>query len=433
MFKKIVRSHLERKVKQYFKKHKPFLVVVVGSVGKTSTKAAIATVLSEKYRVRAHDGNHNMDISVPLALLGIEYPGTINSISEWLKVFSAMNMRIRGEKDVDVIVQELGTDTPGEVAHFGMYLQPDIAVVTAVSDEHMEFFGTLDAVAKEELSVAKYSRLTLVNRDDVATKYASLAETSTIDTYGLSEHAEYRLIIEAANPLDGRIGKLVAPEWGEVPFNLQLVGAHSLKAAAAAAAVGAKLGLTSEQVAVGASKIRPTKGRMQLLHGLLETTLIDDTYNSSPLAVEAALNTLYTIEAPQRIAILGSMNELGTTSAQSHTKVGEMCDPSKLEWVVTIGAEAANYLAPAATKKGCQVRSFKTPYQAGGFVHSVLKEGAVVLAKGSQNGVFAEEALKVLLHDTDDEEKLVRQSEYWMDIKRDQFSFFSPLQETVED
>ncbi len=431
MFKKIVRFVLEHKVKRYFKKHSPQLVVVVGSVGKTSTKTAIATVLSERLRVRAHEGNHNDVMSVPLALLGVDYPGQVHSVKEWLKVFAAMNLRIKEEKDVDVIVQELGTDHPGEIPTFGRYLKPDIAVVTAVSDEHMEFFGNLDAVAREELSVAAYSKTTVINRDDVSGKYADFAKTTSVDTYGRSEPAEYRLSVEPASPVDGRIGKLFTPEWGELPITLQLVGDHSLKAAAAAACVAAKLGLTSAETTLGIGKILPTKGRMQVLRGLKETVLIDDTYNSSPLAAAAALKTLYETPAPQRIAILGSMNELGSTSAQAHEKIGQLCDPLKLEWVVTIGDEAAKYLAPAAAKKGCQVKSFKTPYQAGGFVHGVMMPGAVVLAKGSQNGVFAEEAIKVLLRDADDEARLVRQTAYWLDVKSEQFSAFSA--EEVDD
>ena len=425
MFKSIVRSLMERRVKKYFNKYKPILVVVTGSVGKTSTKTAIATVLSEKFRVRAHDGNHNMDVSVPPALLGVTFPDEVHSVSSWIQVLRAMTLRISEPKDVDVIVQELGTDKPGDVPYFGKYLKPDIAVVTAVSDEHMMNFGSLDDVAKEELSVASYSKLTIINRDDIDAHFSSYASTANIDTYGLDAHAEYRLVVEPANPLDGRAGKLVAPEWGELPISAQLVGDHALKAAAAAACVATKLGLSSKQIAVGVSKIRPTKGRMNVLRGLEGSTLIDDTYNSSPLAVQAALRTLYAIDAPQRIAILGSMNELGVTSAASHESAGKLCDPSKLEWVVTIGDEAAKNLAPAAEKQGCQVRSFTTPYQAGGFVHSVLRHGAVVLAKGSQNGVFAEEAVKELLHSTEDEEQLVRQSEYWQKVKEEQFSAFS--------
>jgi len=342
-----------------------------------------------------------------------------------------MSLRIRQEKDVDVIIQELGTDHIGDVEHFGKYLNPNIAVITAVSEEHMEYFKTLDAVAKEELSVAAFSQLTIINRDDIDEKFAPLARTQSIDTYGLSDKAEYRLIIEPASPLDGRIGRLICPEWDEVPVNLQLVGDHSLKAATAAACVGAKLGLTSQHIAVGMSKIKPVAGRMRVLQGLNETVLIDDTYNASPRAVKAALDTLYAItDAPQRIAILGSMNELGETSPQAHEQIGMYCDPAKLDWVVTIGADANKYLAPAATKKGCQVKSYDSPYEAGGFVHSVMKERAVILAKGSQNGVFAEEALKMLLHDSDDEQKMVRQSETWMNIKHQQFNLDSHIDPT---
>lgn len=429
MFKKFIQTYLEYLTKKYLNRHRPKLVVVVGSVGKTGTKVAIATVLSEKFRVRLHEGNHNTHMSVPLSIMGIKYPEDIRSWKEWRDVFKAAKLRINGETDVDVIVQELGTDSPGDIPYFAKYLRPDIALVTAVSDEHMEFFGTLDAVAKEELSIARFSELTIVNRDDVDAKYAGLAETSNISTYGLSEQAEYRLEIAAANPLDGRIGQLYCPEWESVPVTIQLIGDHSLKAAAGAAAVATKLGLTSQQIAVGISKIKPTPGRMQVLRGLKGTTLIDDTYNASPLAAKAALRTLYTIDATQRIAILGSMNELGDMSAQLHEMVGAECDSRKLEWVVTIGEEAERYLAPAAKKNGCQVRSFRSPYEAGGFVNSVMKRGAVILAKGSQNGVFAEEALKVLLHTTEEERRLVRQSPSWMKRKQEQFSArFEPTQ-----
>lgn len=422
MFKTLIQKYLEYLTKKYLKRHQPKIVVVVGSVGKTGTKVAIATVLSEKYRVRLHEGNHNTHMSVPLSIMGIQYPDNIRSFNEWRTVFAAAKLRIKGEKDVDVIVQELGTDRPGDIIQFSKYLKPDIAVVTAVSDEHMEFFGALDKVAEEELSVAKFSTLTIVNRDDVAGRFAQYAETKTITTYGLSEPAEYRLEIAEASPLEGRIGRLISPEWESVPVTVQLIGSHSLKAVAAAGAVAAKLGLTSEQVAVGISKVKPTPGRMQVLRGLNDTTLIDDTYNASPLAVKAALITLYEIDSPQRIAILGSMNELGDQSAQLHELVGKDCDPNKLDWVVTIGEEAEKYLAPAAKRNGCQVRSFSSPYQAGGFVNSVMKPGAVILAKGSQNGVFAEEAVKVLLHATEEEHSLVRQSPTWMQRKQQQFT-----------
>src|SRR3990170_592046 len=112
MMKKIIRLLLEKRVRTYLKKHKPILVLVAGSVGKTSTKQAIATVLNEKYHVRAHAGNHNTHFSVPTAIMGVEYPENPRSIGQWLAVLQAMKLRIKQEKDVDVIVQELGTDSP---------------------------------------------------------------------------------------------------------------------------------------------------------------------------------------------------------------------------------------------------------------------------------------------------------------------------------
>src|SRR5260221_9448082 len=102
------------------------------------------------------------------------------------------------------------------------------------------------------------------------------------------------------------------------------------------------------------------------------------------------------------------MNELGAESASAHQAAGSYCDPQKLDLVVTVGEEAQKYLAPAAQQVGCQVESFATPYQAGEFVASKLKPKTVVLAKGSQNGVFTEEAVKILLNDPADSARLVR-------------------------
>ncbi len=421
MLKFIVERILQHYVTRYLKKHKPTLVVVVGSVGKTSTKMAIATVLGEKLRVRTHDGNHNTPLSAPLAMMGVEYPDDPKSIRQWRAVFAAARLRIRQPKDADVIVQELATDRPGEIPQFARYLRPDIAVVTAVGLEHMEFFKKLDAVAKEELSIAKVSKLTIVNRDDIDQRYAKYADTHAITTYGTSDAAEYRIHIEFGIQLEGVTGDFISPDWEPFTVNLQVVGEHNVKAVAAAGAVGAKLGLSAEQIAVGMAKVRPIPGRMNRLRGLEGSTIIDDSYNSSPMAVAAALKTLYSIEVSQRIAVLGSMNEFGELSPRAHEAVGALCNPAKLDWVVTVGRDAANYLAPAAQKKGCQVRAFGSPFEAGGFVHSVIKPGALILVKGSQNGVFTEEVTKMLLHDINDENQLVRQDPKWMAIKEAAF------------
>ncbi len=426
MFKKFIQKKLENYVKAYFKSHPQVkLVVVVGSVGKTSTKMAIATVLSERYRVRVHEGNHNAELSAPLAILGIDYPTYIKSISSWLNVFKAAKYRIKHPDDIDVIIQEIGSDRIGQVAHAGRYLHPDIAVITAVSPEHMEFFGSLENVAREELKAANFSEMAIINRDDIAGEYAKFLTNPNISTYGSSAAAEYYVAEQDFDIMDGISGQFIAKDWQEpTEIEVKLLGEHTLRSVAAAGVVAIKLGLNSSEVSKGLSKIKSVKGRMNVLRGVKGSTIIDDSYNSSPLAVSSALKTLYRLSAPQKIAVLGSMNELGDTSAAEHTALGKLCDSSQLAWVVTVGEEANKYLALAARENGCQVRSFTSAIDAGGFVHSVIEEGAVVLFKGSQGGVYLEEGIKVILHATEEESQLVRQSPSWVAVKNNFFSKF---------
>jgi UDP-N-acetylmuramyl pentapeptide synthase len=108
-------------------------------------------------------------------------------------------------------------------------------------------------------------------------------------------------------------------------------------------------------------------------------------------------------------------------SAQAHTEIGELCDPAQLDLVVTVGADAKTYLAPAASAKGCVVKSFNTPYEAGKYLQSKVKKNAIVFAKGSQDKVYTEEAIKFLLADPKDASKLVRQSDYWLKCKAKSF------------
>jgi UDP-N-acetylmuramoyl-tripeptide--D-alanyl-D-alanine ligase len=421
MFKKHIQRKLEKYVKRYFKKHNPKLVVVVGAVGKTTTKNAIATVLSTKFRTEASHENLNEQISVPFGILGIKYPpaALLKKISTWHQVFKTMRHRIKSETDIDVIVQELATDRPGEIAHYEEYLRPNIAVVTAVTPEHMANFpGGINEVAQEELTVARYSGLTVINRDDVDAGFADYAETTNITDYGL-DGGEYRFEIISGAPLSGYTVKFIAPEFPNgIETKINLVGEHVLRAALAAGVIAAKFGMSAPEIAAALAQIEPVAGRMNPLRGVRETTIIDDTYNSSPSAAIQALRTLYQIDAPQRVAILGSMNELGAQSGEYHKEVGAQCDPNFLDWVITIGEDAKNYLAPAAHISGCEVASFADPISTGAFANKILQEGGVLLAKGSQDGVFAEEAIKELLHDDVNEETaLVRQDAEWLAIK----------------
>lgn len=363
MFKKGIQRKLEKYVRKYFETHPDIkLITVAGSVGKTSTKLAIATLLSQKYRVRLHEGNHNTHLSAPLAILGINFPGNPRNFWQWHKVFSAARKRIKSpsSQEPQIIIQELGTDHPGDIERFSKYLAPNIAVITSVSPEHMEFFGSIDAVAQEELGAASFAEIAILNQDDISPDFFKYVQNSNVSTYSSISGANYNFIANSFSLIDGFGGKIQTPEYGEIDVRVKVFGEHSLRPITGAVAVSAKLGLSSQEIIGGLVSLKPIPGRMNFMRGVKESVLIDDTYNSSPAALEAAIQTLYALSAPSKIAIIGSMNELGESSAFEHQKIGEMLDGISLYWVITVGEQANRFLAPAARLRGCQVYEAKT-------------------------------------------------------------------------
>ncbi len=390
--KKIVVSVLAWQLRRLYKKNSFKVVVVAGSLGKTSTKLAIAKVLSQKYKVQFQDGNYNDLVTVPLIFFGQKTPSLLNPLA-WVKVFITNELRLLKKYPYDIVVVEVGTDGPGQMIKFKKYLHSDLTVVTAITMEHMEFFTDLDVVAAEELSVAEWSAKLLINKDLCDQKYIKSVAVP-VQTYSAQDAENIVQLKNHTNDL----------------------------AIAAAAIVGKELGLGLEQIKNGAAGVTAIPGRMQELAGINDSTIIDDTYNASPYAVEAALKFLYSKDAPQKIAILGSMNELGQYSESAHKGIGKYCDPQQLDLVVTIGPDANKFLAASAEAKGCKVQTFDNPYEAGEFVKSQIKPGAYILAKGSQNNVFAEEAVKLLLaNPIQDTAKLVRQTPNWIKKKQKVF------------
>ncbi len=414
--KTIVSRVLEGHVKKLRRKHRFTVVAVSGSIGKTSTKIAIARLLGQNLRVCYQAGNYNDRVTVPLIFFDQTLPSLYNPFA-WMRLFGENVATIQHPYPYDVVVVELGTDGPGQMKKFA-YLKPDITVLTAITPEHMEFFGTLDAVAAEELQVFSYSRRVLVNGDDIPGKYLlgyDFEEYSMLTNVAQNYYAR-----SSKHSLAGQTLHIDIPS-GKMEAHVAFVGKPGAKYALVATAVADMLGMSPRDIQEGLGRLEQFSGRMQVLEGYKQSVLIDDTYNATPESVKAALDVLYGIDAPQRIAILGSMNEMGEASRPAHEEVGAYCDPAKLDLVVTIGRKARRWLAPAARGQGCQVRTFLNPSEAGFFVRKRLKERAVVLGEGSQNRVFAEEALKVLLAHPADAAKLVRQSRSWLHKKFKQF------------
>jgi UDP-N-acetylmuramyl pentapeptide synthase len=390
------------------RRHHFTVVAVAGSVGKTSTKLAIAELLGTGLRVRYQKGNYNDRVTVPLVFFGQTQPALYN-IFAWMKVFGENAAALAQPYPYDVVVVEIGTDGPGQMKQFA-YLRPDICVLTAITPEHMENFGSLAAVAAEETQIFDYAKQVLVSSDDVP---ASYVQGETYLRYSLSDRSAENYGRTTKSSLSGQELSMVLP-GGNLTAHIRYLGEQGARYALAAAAVAGLLGFDTVAIKQGLSQLEPFAGRMRVFGGIKNTSIIDDTYNASPVAVKAALDVLYAARASQRIAVLGSMNEMGAYAKTAHQEVGEYCDAHKLDYVLTLGADAARWIAPAAKVRGCQVHSFTGADACAAYVRKHLQERAVVLVKGSQNGVFAEEVVKQLLAQPKDAENLVRQSPAWL-------------------
>jgi UDP-N-acetylmuramoyl-tripeptide--D-alanyl-D-alanine ligase len=333
---------------------------------------------------------------------------SLRNPAAWLLKFAKMALIVtKRTYPYEIIVTEWGIDQIGQMQEYG-YVSPDVLVISAISEEHMERFGNIDTVAKEELLAAKFAKQILVNIDAVDQKY--LKGLPTYQTYGVGQ----------IEPLQIKSTE----KWlDNLKIEHSVIGEHIRLALTAGLAVTAMLKLQTHATIGGVASFKPFKGRMRRLDGLGGCLIVDDTYNSTPIAAEAGLTTMYGLALKRKIAVLGSMNELGDYAEEAHVRVGKFCDPKKLELVITVGEMANKWLAPAAEESGCKVKSFDSPYAAGLFLKTLgVGEDTVVYAKGSQNRIFTEEAIRQILAKSHDRDQLVRQESGWLEIKKSQFT-----------
>lgn len=376
---------------------------VVGSYGKTSSKMAVAEMLETELHVQYQKGNYNDTATVPLVFFGQALPSLFNPFA-WVLVFlQNERMLAREVYPFEAVVVELGIDGPGQMEEFKKFLKLDYALVTALGPEHMEQFKDLEQVATEELKVQEFAQTVIVNED--------LCDKSLLKSLK-KPYESYSLDYAKKLPLDS--WRIRLNEDPALRLDQTILSKARLYSLSAAVVMALKFGISEDKIKSNLSNIKMVPGRMNTLKGKKGATIIDDTYNASPEATILALNTLYSYPARQRIALLGNMNELGKFSEEMHRQVGHACEPGKLDLVVTLGEHANKYLAEQAEKAGCKVERIDSPYQAAEVIEEALKKDSVVLAKGSQNGVFAEEAVKMLLKNPTDNKYLVRQTETWL-------------------
>lgn len=426
IFKTIIVTILVWQSKKILKRYHPKVIAITGSVGKTSTKDAIFTVLSQFKQVRKSEKSFNSEIGLPLTILGA-HNGWSNPFT-WVETIAHGFALILWKHEYpEYLVLEVGAGKPGDIKNFAPWIAPDIAVITRFPETpvHVEFFGTTEKIIEEKSALAyavKKDGLLVLNHDD-ALVYAlhSKARRRTV-SYGMHENATYHAVYptysykkEGDMSVPAGITFKLEYEGNTFPVALpHIVALHSVGAALAALACAREAGCDMLQAITALAEYITPPGRLTLIPGIHDSYIIDDTYNASPVAMEAALDVLKEVKGTRKIAVLGDMLELGKYTHDAHHAMGAYLIGSA-DMLVTVGPRAKT-IGEAAHEAGFPMKEiyhFDSSTTTAKFLTGVLEKGDIVLLKGSQ-GIRLERAVKAIMaHPEDAPGLLCRQEKEW--------------------
>ncbi len=432
-FKKAIVFILTLQARMVLRKYKPRIVAVTGSVGKTSTKDAIYAVLTPLGRVRKSEKSFNSEIGLPLAILGLS--NAWSNPLRWLSnIVDGLSLIVFPAQYPEWLVLEVGADRPGDIRRVVEWLPVDIAVITRLPEVpvHVEYFDSPEEVVEEKAALIRALRpggaLVLYGDDE---RYAALASrlsalpaqagaSGLVTTFGFAPGCTVRgedlqLLVDAAGFPEGMRADLLAGEEHVGVRVMGVAGAHALLPAIAAAATGLAAGRTLAQCAEALRAYEVPPGRMRLIPGMKGTLIIDDTYNASPAATLAALDTMALFpKKGKRVAVLGDMLELGRHSVVEHRKLGTRA-AEIVDLLITVGFRARD-IAEAALDEGLpeqNILQFEDIEKVGEALQGLLQEGDCVLVKGSQSMRMERIVEEVMVDPGRASELLVRQDAEW--------------------
>jgi UDP-N-acetylmuramoyl-tripeptide--D-alanyl-D-alanine ligase len=405
------------------RRKRPTIIAVTGSVGKTTTKDAIYTAIKKHSYARKSEKSYNSDIGVPLTVLGLAN-GWNNPFLWARNLVDGFFTAFFAREYPDVLVLETGIDRPGDMERLTAWLKPDIVVLTRLPNVpvHVEYFASPEAVVTEKMHLVSAMRpdgVLIYNADDETIQAQLSNVLQTRVGFGRYRDTDFKASADRLRYHDDRpVGvectithadqsaKVVIPDT---------IGTQYVYACSAAVAVADRLGIALPDAANALSNFRTPNGRMRIIQGVKSSLLIDDTYNSSPIAVEAALQALGEIQyAKRKIVVLGDMLELGKYSSPEHRKIGERV-PDVADVLFTVGVRS-RAIAQGALARGldeAHVRQYDDVGRAGRELQAFLQPGDVVLVKASQ-GVRAERIIEEVMTDPERAgELLPRQDRAW--------------------
>ncbi|HLG25787.1 MAG TPA: UDP-N-acetylmuramoyl-tripeptide--D-alanyl-D-alanine ligase [Candidatus Gracilibacteria bacterium] len=397
-----------------------YIVGVTGSIGKTSTKEALYTALSSRYRVYRSDKSFNTEFGLPLAIL--EQPSGYSSPPGWIKVlFGSLWSAFFGGRHMQMLVLEMGVDKPGDMSALLKIVHPQLGVFTNVKPVHLAEgqFKDLDDIFLEKrklIDALPEKGTAILNADDPYVAGLRNDVKCKKILYGFSEIADVR-VFNIKHSFEG-LEFSVTYKGQVVTSTFSVLGSFQVYVLLPAIAASLAQGFTLEEAVAALRDYKLPPGRMNPIPGIKETLIIDSSYNASPEAVKEALDVL--TESPGRkMAVLGSMNELGEMSERKHREVGRYAS-ARADVLLTVG-ETARWIHEEARLTGFpadMLAHFDDAEKAAEHARNILKRGDTILVKGSQNRVRLEKFVRKLMREPDRaEELLARQGTEWKKIQ----------------
>ncbi|MFA6047588.1 MAG: UDP-N-acetylmuramoyl-tripeptide--D-alanyl-D-alanine ligase [Parcubacteria group bacterium] len=409
------------------KKYHPRIIGITGSVGKTSAKEAIFTVLASHGSVRKNEKNYNNEIGLPLTIIGTETGG--DSLAGWMRVFLKWTGLVAyPAKYPEFLILEIAADRPGDVKYLVDFVKPELGVITDISGSHLEFFKTLEGITKEKGYLAKNVKengAAILNIDNPQLKKLKNETKSRVLTFGFGEEADIRatdvLYNYASNEQNGNrelkgLSFKLNYKGTSMPMRLNnILAEHSIYSALAGVAVGIEMGLNLVEIGKALENFSLPSGRMNLIRGIKNTILIDDTYNASPVSTAAALKVFKSIEAKRKIAVLGDMLELGINTEPGHREVAREFLASGGNIFMAVGRrmeQAIDELKKHNIDEN-RIFHFRSPMEAGLKLQEIMHEGDLILIKGSQGMRMEKIVEEVMAEPLRAPQLLCRQDEKW--------------------
>jgi UDP-N-acetylmuramoyl-tripeptide--D-alanyl-D-alanine ligase len=418
MLKTIVQKWLANLSRAIIAKHQPKIIGITGSVGKTSTRDAIYAVVSRAYSARKGNKNFNNELGLPFAVLGVDSPE--RNVLKWLWVFIKGYLTLYIGSFPRILILEMGVDKPGDMDYLLSIAKPDIAVLTNIGISHYEFFQSSEAVSAEKgklVSALSESGVAILNSDnELVLQHATKTQAKVI-TYGFSEESNVRVSIveeKFTPPVSSKIA--IHTNFSSFETSINAVGKPHISSCAAAIAVGLNLNISVDQITKGLQKYKPALGRLNVIKGIKQTIILDDSYNASPASMKEALAILARMPQENKIAVLGDMLELGDLSQQSHEEIGKIISTTNLARLVTVGA-MGKVILEAAVSNGFEASKanwFSTSVEAKDFVRDSLIIDSAVLIKGSQSVRMEKISKELLMEPQSAPQMLPRQYGKWL-------------------